>query len=483
MQFDSAPRTRLWSLREDVLVESGSEDGELLVVTRWDEIRLPRPEPRVRDWLYRMTLGPVSLANVLSCDRPEEHPSYPHLERVLARLSSCVVHSLRLDTDTGPLLSAVPIARQASFALTPLDTSDVVRLSRFAAIRADGGELVVESALTNYRAVLHRELASRIAMSLPTARTVEDIGIALRTPPSLVAEVLSYLVAAGMVVVGERSAPPGGAAFGEDTDPGLLSWSHHDLLFHSRSRIGHHDGPVGAVYPVIDELPPAPALKPAPAGERFPLYTPRLAEVAAGDLSLTEAVENRRSFHRFASRQLSADQLGELLYRTARVRAVEDGPGRDVVPYATTDRPYPSTGGAHELELYLTLDDCPGLPRGIYHYEPHAHALTLINTSEPHVTALLDGARIATGAPRHPSVLVSVTARMRRLSWIYSGIAYATALTHVGVLQQTFYLVTTAMGLAPCAVATADVDIAVDAFELDWPAEVGVGDFVVGVRP
>jgi len=41
--------------------------------------------------------------------------------------------------------------------------------------------------------------------------------------------------------------------------------------------------------------------------------------------------------------------------------------------------------------------------------------------------------------------------------------------------------VATMLGLAPCALAMGDSELAAGAFGLDWPAEVSVGEFVVGV--
>jgi SagB-type dehydrogenase family enzyme len=89
---------------------------------------------------------------------------------------------------------------------------------------------------------------------------------------------------------------------------------------------------------------------------------------------------------------------------------------------------------------------------------------------------------VAAGSTQRPPVLVTMTTRLARLSWIYSGIAYATTLKHVGALQQTLHLVATAMGLASTALAVDD-GVAVDrALRLDWPTEVSVGDFLIGVR-
>ncbi|MET0233360.1 MAG: SagB family peptide dehydrogenase [Kibdelosporangium sp.] len=491
MQFKPATgdpdRIRLWSLREDALVESGSDD-QLLVFTRWGDIEIEDPTPVVREWLYRMSLGPVSLENLLPPRqdnhlRPvEDDPEYGRVRGVLEKLGSCVVHSLGLADMGGPLLSAVPISRQANFELPVIDADHPVRLSRFAAMRASDGEVVLESPLARHRVVFHRSLATRVVGSLGKATTVADLAPALDIAESLVADIVTYVAAVGMIVFSEGGDSVPSARFTEDTDPGLMVWSHSDLLFHSRSRLSRHDDPRAAVYPRGDKIPPPPAVKPLPDGPRYPLYKPALADLAAADPPFTEVIESRRSFRTFARRPLTSQGLGELLFRAARIRSVRPADG-DGVSYAVSDRPYPSSAGLHELELYLTIDRCADLPRGIYHYDPLGHALTLIDTSADKVGQLLDDARVATGSMQRPPTLITMTARMGRLSWMYNGIAYATTLRHVGVLQQTLYLVATAMGLAPCALSVGDIEVADSAFLLQWPAEVTVGGFVVGLRP
>jgi SagB-type dehydrogenase family enzyme len=127
------------------------------------------------------------------------------------------------------------------------------------------------------------------------------------------------------------------------------------------------------------------------------------------------------------------------------------------------------------------VDRAEGLPRGIYHYDPEGHALTLVNESTADIDELLDSAMVQTGARRRPPTLITMTARIGRLSWVYDSISYATTLKHVGVLQQTLYLVATSLGLAPCALAMGDAEVATNAFGLDWPAEVSVGEFVIGL--
>jgi SagB-type dehydrogenase family enzyme len=480
-------RIRLWSLREDALVENGADD-QLLVFTRWGDVEIEDPSPVVREWLYRMSLGPVSLENLLPSRQDNNHrpveddPEYDRVRGVLEKLGSCVVHSLGLADMGGPLLSAVPISRQASFELPVIDADHPVRLSRFAAMRASDGEIVLESPLARHRVVFHRSLATRVIGSLGKATTVADLAPALDVAESLVSDIVTYVAAVGMIVFSEREGGVVSPRFAEDTDPGLMVWSHSDLLFHSRSRLSRHEDPRGAVYPRGDKLPPPPAVKPLPDGPRYPLYKPVLAEIAEADPPFTEVIESRRSFRTFARRPLTSQRLGELLFRAARIRSVRPADGGGV-SYAVSDRPYPSSASLHELELYLTIDRCADLPRGIYHYDPLGHALTLINTSEDKVSELLDDAKVATGSMQRPPALITMTARMGRLSWMYNGIAYATTLRHVGVLQQTLYLVATAMGLAPCALSVGDIEVADSAFLLQWPAEVTVGGFVVGLRP
>src|SRR5712675_2170657 len=49
-----------------LLVEDGPGHDELVAVTRWAEIRVDGADDTVRESLRRMTLGPVSLGNVLA---------------------------------------------------------------------------------------------------------------------------------------------------------------------------------------------------------------------------------------------------------------------------------------------------------------------------------------------------------------------------------------------------------------------------------
>jgi SagB-type dehydrogenase family enzyme len=460
----------LWSFRDDVVIE-GAAGGDLVVLTRWGEVRLAAQAPAIVDSLQRMTLGPVALTNVDGLDRGDLHT-------VFTRLPGCVVRSLGLQETATPLLSAVPLAPGEVLEPPDIDETAPVRLSRFAVVREDNGELVVESPLSRHRVVLHRPLTTWVVGALGRTTTARDIAQGINVTRGLATEILAYLVAAGMVVTG-AAAGNGHAAFAEDTDPDLRIWSPPDLMFHSRSRLGRNDHAAGAVFRNASDLPPLPAVRPLPSGDQIPLYRPDPG--SPDGMLLTEAIEGRRSVREFADDGPSLRQLGELLYRTARVRSQAEAIGAGGVRYPVSARPYPSAGSLYELDLYLTVDRCDALPRGSYHYDPESHTLTAVDADVADADELLDNAMVQIGARRRPPVLITMTARMGRLSWVYDGIAYATTLKHVGVLQQTLYLVATMLGLAPCAVATGDSETATNAFGLDWPAEVSVGEFVIGL--
>jgi SagB-type dehydrogenase family enzyme len=483
-------RLRLWSLSEDVLVEVAPDGDHLVAFTQWGEIRIDDASPLVRESLLRMSLGPVAVENLPTLQESnrlwhsgragESIEPWQRLRRVLERLGSCVVQSLGFDDEVGPVLSVAPVSRQARFWSPPeIGTDQPVKLSRYGTMRANGAGLVLESPMTRHRVVLHRPIAAWVAGSLGGAATVAELAAQLKVAEPVMADLVAYLVASGVVLVGEPGSPP---RFAEEDDPDLVPWSAHDLEFHSRSRMGRHSGPSGAAFPYADRLPPAPVTKPRPDGPRFPLFQPALADLLAGDPPLTEVLEVSR-FHRdYSERAVTAEELGELLFRVARIRATGPGPTTGVTSYRVSHRPYPSTADLYELELYVSIDRCAGLPRGTYHYDPQDHALTLVSDSEPQLAELLDIGKVAAGSTRRPPVLITVTTRIARLSWIYSGIAYATTLKHVGALQQTMHLVATAMGLASTALAVDDGEAVDRALRLDWPTEVSVGDFLIGAR-
>ena len=133
--------------------------------------------------------------------------------------------------------------------------------------------------------------------------------------------------------------------------------------------------------------------------------------------------------------------------------------------------------------MYAIANTCDNLDSGIYHYCPEAHQLSRISGRNSHVEALLEQAYFATGKACMPQVLLVFAARFQRVAWVYESMAYATVLKDVGSLQQTMYLVATAMNLAPCAIGAGNSDLFAAAVGTDYYAETSVGEFILGSSP
>lgn len=151
--------------------------------------------------------------------------------------------------------------------------------------------------------------------------------------------------------------------------------------------------------------------------------------------------------------------------------------------YETSNRTYPSAGGAYDLEIYPVVRECDGIAAGMYHYQPTEHALSALRAREAYLQRLLRRAYTANGAQVVPQVPLVIASRFGRLSWKYRGIAYANTLRDVGVLYEAMYLAATAMGLAPCALGTGDSGAFGAATHLDPLAESSVGEFMLGTLP
>ncbi|HET8680916.1 MAG TPA: hypothetical protein VFM54_03425, partial [Micromonosporaceae bacterium] len=126
-------RLRLWSLSEHVLVEVGPRGDHLVAFTQWGEIRIDDVSPAVLASLQRMCLGPVSLENLPALRAAAGDPGaepWQRLRQVLQPLGNCVVQSLGLDDEAGPLLSVAPVTRRAQLLEPPaLDLQVPLRLS------------------------------------------------------------------------------------------------------------------------------------------------------------------------------------------------------------------------------------------------------------------------------------------------------------------------------------------------------------------
>ncbi|MGW0846896.1 NADH oxidase [Streptomyces sp. NPDC002787] len=207
----------LWSLSEDVVVETEDAEGQLVLTGPWGRERIDGARAPVREALHRMELGPVLLTNL------EPHAGVRLvLLPLLERLSHLVVRTLGVDDLGGPLLSAAPVARAASFRLTRLPGRRPVHLSADVTVRRVPPGFTVESSGAPYKVMVHRPEAAWVLGLLAWPVTPDDASASLALPPGVTEAILDYLVAAGMAEPVELPADDDGSYPGSKAARGRM---------------------------------------------------------------------------------------------------------------------------------------------------------------------------------------------------------------------------------------------------------------------
>jgi SagB-type dehydrogenase family enzyme len=359
-----------------------------------------------------------------------------------------------------------------------LDDSDTLVLSRFAYLRRRGNDMVLESARAG---ALLRICEPKITTALTRLSTPQKISRLRRQGGFPGIELLALLVDCQILFKVNAAASSGLRL--DEGDEDLVPWDFHDLLFHTRSTEGRQANPLGGLYPFAGLINPPPAVRPRWPGKSIDLRA--LLEAPSQAVSpLAKLLVERHSTRDFDDQQpIALDELSRFLDGTARVHSkwtsrIELGDDSPEVSYAA--RPYPSGGGAYELELYLAVANCEGLERGFYHYDADGHALVPIAVRPQQLEAVLAGAEFAMGVTAAPQILIIIAARFSRVSWKYSSVAYSLILKDVGVLIQTLYMKATDMGLGGCAIGTNNIDLFARMTGLEFHVEGPVGQFALG---
>jgi SagB-type dehydrogenase family enzyme len=362
--------------------------------------------------------------------------------------------------------------------MSPLGDADVLVLSRFAYLRRRANEMVLESPRADALfKICNPKIAAALAMlsaPQPLKRLRRQDGL-----PGL--ELLALLVDCQVLFKIEAGADDGlRPAEGDDH---LVLWDFHDLVFHARSTEGRHANPLGGLYPYVGIMNPLPAVRPPWPGKNIDLREFSAAP-SEGFSAVEKLLRERHSTREFdEQRPITLAELSRFLDKTARVVSELKTPldpegGGPMLTH--TMRPYPSAGASYELELYLAIDTCEGLPRGFYHYDAGGHTLVPIDVRTREFEALLKGAQLAMDATAAPQILFTIAARFGRISWKYSSIAYGLILRDVGVLIQTFYLMATDMGLGGCAIGSINVELFAKMTGIEFHVEGPVGQFAIG---
>ncbi len=249
-------------------------------------------------------------------------------------------------------------------------------------------------------------------------------------------------------------------------------WQPHERYFHFRSRMGKHDYPYGGTYPGKQAgVAPLPIWE---KGEGDSVQLPKPNNNLAGE-DFFAVSERRRSIREYADRKLKIQELADFLYWSVRFKSlVNDG---DI---ELGFRPVSSGGAIHEIEVCPCLEGVDGINDGLYRYNPVDHCLERLPADEKKCRMIIDMGWMVNGRQGRPPVVLNLTANMSRLAWKYESIAYSIVLKNVGVFYQQFYLVATALNLAPCALGGGDSQLFASISGRDPQAHPLVGEFILG---
>jgi ABC-type Na+ transport system ATPase subunit NatA len=174
-------------------------------------------------------------------------------------LPGFLAHLERLD-EKGLLLRSVRAGGVVLATLSPLHAPFVFAsqavvaercylISRFAYTHREGSALSLESPRSRARIVLHDARAAALVGALAEPGTVAElVGRVVSLSAETVAMLLTLLLNGNMLA----QEVDGDGMRSEDDNPALRTWSFHDLLFHTRSRLGRPDDPADRTRPTQD---------------------------------------------------------------------------------------------------------------------------------------------------------------------------------------------------------------------------------------
>jgi SagB-type dehydrogenase family enzyme len=198
-------------------------------------------------------------------------------------------------------------------------------------------------------------------------------------------------------------------------------------------------------------VPVPPPQKAYPEGAQFiDLVEPE--DFTVGQMSVLQAIKQRRSHRSFTKESLTLEELSFLLWATQGIGQVFHHEGQVI----RTHRTVPSAGARHPFETYLLVRRVEGLAPGLYRYLPMDHKLYVVRDDED----LTEEAHKATRGQflRQSAVAFIWTVIPYRTEWRYTFLSAKVIAQDSGHLCQNLYLACEAIGAGTCAIGAYDQD-------------------------
>lgn len=165
-----------------------------------------------------------------------------------------------------------------------------------------------------------------------------------------------------------------------------------------------------------------------------------------GNVSVEEALANRRSRRRFQNRELSKEQLSQILWAAYGITEPRRG-----ASLRGGLRTTPSAGALFPLEIYVVVGNVAGIEPGVYKYISQEHKI--IRTIDRDVRRELSAAALDQVMVRDAPITLVHTAVFRRITDRYGERGRERyVFMEVGHSAQNVYLQAEALGLGTCAI-------------------------------
>lgn len=164
-------------------------------------------------------------------------------------------------------------------------------------------------------------------------------------------------------------------------------------------------------------------------------------------LTITGAIDKRRSIRSFSDRELALQELSYLLWCTQGVR--------EVMPRSATFRTVPSAGARHAFETYLLVNRVEGLRQGLYRFIAIGHRLADLNAPSGIADEIVKGC-LGQNSVGNSAVTFLWAAVKERMCWRYGERGYRYLLLDAGHVCQNLYLAAVAIDCGVCAIGAYD---------------------------
>lgn len=168
-------------------------------------------------------------------------------------------------------------------------------------------------------------------------------------------------------------------------------------------------------------------------------------DFAINNISLFDAIKNRRTHRKFAGKFLNINELSFLLWATQGIRSENNPQFRNVA----------SAGASHPFETYLAIYKVEDLESGLYRYLPVEHKLYCVSCDNNIIDKLklvIPSANPVFSGIDASAVTFLWTALPYRTAWKYPSMILKLIAQDSGHLCQNLYLAAEAINGGVCAV-------------------------------